>query len=111
MQFNQTIADIRDGALHAQLTEEWTELIASVMQQGKSGTLQLTLKVKPNGDALQVEAFVATKAPKPTVGAAIFYGDENGNLFRRNPRQMDIDDFTKRRVEAEPAAAKTGDAA
>lgn len=103
--FNHTIKSMRQGELHAQLTDELTELVAAVMQQGRGGTLTLKLTVKPDRGALFIDGDIATKLPKPRVGAAMFYGDEHGNLFSRDPKQTDIDDFTKARNERQE---KTG---
>lgn len=102
MNFNRTIQDIRDGQLLNLLNDKLAEVIASVNETGKSGTLTLTLKVKPNGeDALTISSDVKAKTPEPAVGDAIFFTDGQ-NLFRRNPRQADIEDeIAKKRSEKE----------
>lgn len=102
MNFNRTIQDIRDGQLLNLLNDKLAEVIASVAETGKSGSLTLTLKVKPNGeDALTISSDVKAKTPEPAVGDAIFFTDGQ-NLFRRNPRQADIEDeIAKKRSEKE----------
>lgn len=92
--FVETLALIRDGQLVIQCTDELQDLITAVVEHNKAGTLNLKLKVEPNGDnAVTIISEVKTVVPKPGVGKAIFYADQGGNLSRRDPRQRDIDDI------------------
>lgn len=92
MSFLSTIQNIREGALADQLTEELHDVLEGVEETGKAGSITLTLKIKPNGEsAVTIEPSVAAKVPKPTVGSALFFVS-GGNLVRRNPKQMDIED-------------------
>lgn len=103
MNFNRTIQDIRDGQLLALLSDKLAEVVEAVAEHGKAGAISLTLKVKPNGEgAVTITSEVKAKSPEPTVGDAIFFVDDNGNLLRRNPRQADIEDeIAKKRAEQE----------
>lgn len=96
MNFCESLALIRDGALVVQATEDLQDVITAVREQGKPGSFTLKLKVEPNGeDTVTITPEITTKEPKPSVGKGVFYTDDGGNLFRRDPRQRDIDDVLK----------------
>jgi hypothetical protein len=92
--FAAVIQEHRDGALHAELSEELQNLVAEVLTHGKAGSLTLVVDVKPAdkglGSALIVAAEIKTKPPKGERPAAIFFPDAEGNLFRRDPRQPEL---------------------
>lgn len=91
MDFCQSIALIRDGQLVVSLTDELQDVIASVREHGKSGSLTLKLKVNPNGDdTVEIVSEVKAVQARPSVGKAIFWTDTGGNLHRRDPRQGDM---------------------
>ena len=79
----------RNGVTHDELSDKLQELVAAVTEEGKSGTLTLTINVKPLGknDGLEVGADVKIKPPKPTVGVSIFFASPDNNLVRQDPRQ------------------------
>lgn len=106
MNFNRTIQDIRDGQLLNALNDKLADVIAAVAETGKVGSLTLTLKIKANGsDALTISSDVKAKTPEAAVGDAIFFTDGQ-NLFRRNPRQADLEDeIAKKRIEREEAVS------
>ena len=97
MSFIATLQNIRDGALVAQLTENLQDVVEAVSEHRKVGKLVITLTIKPNGDeAVTVSPSVKATKPEASVGDAMFFVSE-GNLVRRNPRQMDIEDELARR--------------
>lgn len=100
--FTRVISDVRDGQLLEQCSNEFAQLIESVQETGKSGAFTLTLKVRPNGErAVAISSAIKTSVPKPSIGEAMFF-TQDGNLFRRDPRQTDIEDeLAKKRREAE----------
>lgn len=102
MSFNATVQSIRDGALLELLTGKLNEVVEAVQEHRKVGTLSLTLTIKPNGeDAVTVVSKVGAKIPEGTVGDALFFVN-GGNLVRRNPRQIDIEDeIARKRSERE----------
>jgi hypothetical protein len=102
MSFNATIQNIRDGALLELLTGKLSEVVEAVQEHGKSGSLSITLNIKPNGDdAVTISSSVKAKVPEGTVGDALFFVS-GGNLVRRNPRQTDIEDeIARKRSERE----------
>jgi phosphoserine phosphatase len=93
MSFLTTLQQIREGALLQQLSDELQDVITSVVDHEKAGALQLTLKVKPNGDrAVIISSSVKATQAKASVGDAVFYADTGGTLHRSDPRQGDIED-------------------
>lgn len=91
MTFIATIQGIRDGSLVAKLNDELQDVVASVIEHGKSGALTLKIKVEKNGDnAVTLTTDVTAKQAQATVGSAIFFADQGGNLHRRDPRQGDL---------------------
>lgn len=96
MNFCEALALIRDGALVVQATEEFQDVVTSVIEHGKSGSFTLKLKVDPNGEGtVTITPDISAKQAKAGVGKAVFYADDGGNLMRRDPRQRDIDDVLK----------------
>lgn len=91
--FNQTIEQLRYGRLHDELTESLNTLTAAVASTGKVGEITLTIKLKPTGNAGQVEVIddVKIKTPKENKGTSIMFSTPEGNLQREDPRQLQID--------------------
>lgn len=83
----------RKGALHAELSEGLQEVVQAVMEQRKTGTVTLKLKVSPSNDGSTVFVTddVKVDAPKADRGGSIMYPDRNGNLHRSDPNQLTID--------------------
>jgi hypothetical protein len=100
--FIATIQGIRDGQLVSLLTDELQDVITSVIEHSKGGSISLKLKIEPNGDnAVTITSEVDAKQARPAVGKAIFYADTGGTLHRRDPRQGDmIDELARKREEA-----------
>jgi hypothetical protein len=107
MSFVTMLTAIRDGALITNLTDALKEVTQAVTQTGKEGKVDLTIEIKPNGEGVvTVKSKVKVTKPRPGVGDALFFFDEDGGLHRRDPRQMEMglgDDLAARR------AAKTKD--
>lgn len=99
MSFIAALQGIRDGQLVTMLSEEMQDVITSVIEHGKGGSITLKLKIEPNGDnAVTIVSEVDAKQAKPVIGKAIFYADTGGNLHRRDPRQGDmIDELARKR--------------
>ena len=91
--FAATLQDLDKGRLHAELTDALSEVVASVMQQGKAGKLTLTLTVKPaarRADMVVIGASVGKKLPEPDRPESLFYATDDGGLSRRDPNQADL---------------------
>lgn len=91
MNFCESLALIRDGNLVIQLTDELQDVITSVLEHNKAGSLTLKLKISPNGDnTVEIASEVKAVQARPGVGKAVFYADTGGNLHRRDPRQGEL---------------------
>lgn len=90
--FAAFIQEQRNGGLHGELSDALAELVVAVAEHRKKGMLQLRVIVIPNGDGVTVTVSDEIKltAPEGERGAAIFFVDDNGNLSRQNPRQIEL---------------------
>jgi len=91
--FLQTINSHDRGALSVEASEEFARLIGLVKERGKSGSITLTLKVKPiDADAESVTLVAAVKVtePKRVERSSIFFTTEENTLVRDNPKQADL---------------------
>ncbi len=82
------------GKTHIELGEALHDLIAKVRDTGKGGTLTLTVKVKPlkdDIDVLIVQDEIKLNLPEHDRKASMFYPDANGNLSRKDPRQLEFE--------------------
>jgi hypothetical protein len=95
--FTQTIAQIRRGAFVEHVNDRMTKLLMAVAEHQADGELNVTLKFKHNAEGQVVcVPRCKTKEPTKTVGDAIFYVTEDGELERTDPRQGDFEfDGTK----------------
>lgn len=108
--FTDVLRDMRRGRVVDAATEQLNELVRAVRETNKSGTLTLTLTIKPNGrgdNAIIAQAKVGTSTPKADLPDALFYADEDGNLLRDDPTQnrmfadtVDADGVVTERKEA-----------
>ncbi len=91
--FADLLREHRNGATHDELSDKLQELVAAVVEEGKSGTLSLTISIKPmgKGDGFEVSAAVKLAAPKPTPGVSIFFASPENNLVRQDPRQTNLE--------------------
>ena len=95
--FTTVIRDMRDGQVLEQCSDELAAVVQAVEETGKAGTFTLQLKISPNGErAVSISSAIKTSVPKPSIGAAMFF-TQDGNLFRRDPKQMDIEDEVARK--------------
>lgn len=111
------LCDLRGGKSVLELDSSLAELVDAVRRTGKAGTLTLRLNIRPaskgrSDDDVQVvmiEDAISVKAPQLERGASIFFAGIHGELTRRDPRQLTIDDV--RNVEPAPAPAPAPDPA
>lgn len=90
--FAAVIQEQRSGLLHSELSHELASLVSAVLSTGKAGTLTLAVKVTPNKDGVTVMVTdkVTVKMPEGERGAAVFFVQGDGNLVRRDPRQLEM---------------------
>lgn len=102
--FNSYVLEQRNGAMHAELSEEMAALVKSVQDHGKGGTLTVTINVKPGAKGTRmviVTDDIKVKAPRGERPATMFYVDGDGNLSRNDPTQPEL---PLRRVDVAPPA-------
>lgn len=88
--FPDFLREHRNGHTHDELSDALQALVADVNEQGKSGSLTLTITVKPvgKGDGLEVGVDIKSKPPKAAAGVSIFFPTPENNLVRQDPRQQ-----------------------
>lgn len=91
MTFTETLTALRKGQCLIEADEALRQLAKACMETGKKGTLTLTLTLKP-GDEESVTVLddVSPKLPKPDTRGSNLFVDEDGNLSRNNPRQLEM---------------------
>lgn len=85
----------RHGALHAELGETLAEVVQAVIEQGKNGSVTLSIKVAPTKDGASVFVTDDVKKNVPTAdrGGSIMFAAANGELTRNDPRQLSLERF------------------
>jgi hypothetical protein len=91
--FAEIVTDLRNGATHKELSVALMEAMAAAKRTGKMATVQLTIKIKPQGDR-QVEVVDAIRRtiPEPTRAPTIMFVDDRQGLTRYDVRQMTLDE-------------------
>lgn len=88
----QTLAEIRRGAFNEHCNERLTKLLVAVAEHQADGEISITLKFKHNAEGQVVcTPKCKTKEPTRSVGDAIFYVTEEGDLERTDPRQANFE--------------------
>lgn len=91
--FSQTVESLRYGTLHDDLTDSINQLTEAVTRTGKTGTLTLSIKLKPTNNSGQIEVIDDIKLglPKENKGTSIMFATPENNLQREDPRQLNIE--------------------
>lgn len=85
------LKQIRNGNLVYEMNQEIEAVVQAVRETRKGGELTLKVKIKPlkaGSDALDVDAEVSARIPKPPRPVSIFYPTADNTLSRNDPRQM-----------------------
>jgi hypothetical protein len=92
--FPETILQMNNGAAVTELSDALEKVVAAVRAAGKSGSITLTISVKPaskgSTNVLMVESQVKSKLPAPDRGMTVFYATEDNKLVRSDPRQQTL---------------------
>ncbi len=94
--FAVTLQDLRDGRVHAELSQQFGELVCKVKETGKAGEITLKIKVKPASRGSDVDKVVVSDAisvnlPKPERGEDFFWLTDSNELSRNHPRQGNLE--------------------
>lgn len=96
--FNKLLTELNEGSTHAALTAELSELLRTVQNTGRGGSLTLKIKVAPatrtqsdGVDKITITADRKLELPKPVSPTDFFWLTEEGETSRNHPRQNDLD--------------------
>lgn len=83
----------RGGKDLADLSQRLSEVTAAVIETGKTGSVTLTLSVKPakrGQAALMLESKLAAKVPGIEPESSFWFGTKDGILQKEDPRQAQM---------------------
>jgi hypothetical protein len=87
-----TMRDIKKGRLVEEATAALAEVVRSVDELQKPGSITITLTVKPgDGNEKTIVAMLAIKKPAREIPPAIFFSDADGDLHREDPAQREME--------------------
>jgi hypothetical protein len=92
--FSQFLHEHNRGAGHTRASEALQALVSAVLDTGKKGSVTVTVSVEPmkgNPDAMLTTIDVKEKLPVNASKPAVFYADDDGNLSRTDPGQLQLD--------------------
>lgn len=102
----QVLLDMRNGAVAADVSAKFDEVVKAVLDTGGKGELTVKLFVKPSkmgmgGCVIEVETEHECKLKKPelAIGRSVFFVTKEGRLTREDPNQAAM-------FEQPPAAKK-----
>jgi hypothetical protein len=93
----QVLLDMRQGAVAADVSKKFDEVVQAVIETGGKGELTLKLSVKPSkmgmgGCVIEVETSHECKLRKPQldIGKSTFFVSREGKLTRDDPNQTSM---------------------
>jgi hypothetical protein len=88
------LREIRKGRPVEEATLALNDVVRAVDETGKSGSVTIVLTVKPakhGGPEKTLIAEVKAKKPIAEIAPAVFFSDGDGDLFRVDPRQEEME--------------------
>lgn len=96
--FNKLLNELNEGSTHAGLTADMSELLKTVQNTGRGGSLTLKIKVAPalrnqtgGVDKITITAERKLELPKPVAPSDFFWLTEDGETSRSHPRQNELE--------------------
>lgn len=95
--FSLFLVDLNDGHTHAGLTGDLAELLQTVRNTGRSGSLTLKVKIAPASkggtevDKITITAERKLELPKPEQPSDFFWLTADAEPTRQHPRQHALD--------------------
>ena len=94
--FGVFLQELRDGRVHADLSQQMEELLAKVKETGKGGELSLKIKIKPatrggDVDKVTISDLITLSLPKPERGEDFFWLTDDNDLTRNHPKQASLE--------------------
>ena len=87
------LREIRKGRPVEEASTALADVVRAVDETGKEGSVTIVLKVKPTkhgGPEKQLLCEVKANKPICDIPAAVFFSDDEGDLFRIDPRQEEM---------------------
>lgn len=87
------LREYRNGRAADVASQKMAELVRVVDETGKSGTLTITFKVKPEkggGSQKTIACDIKAKMPELDLPEAVFFSDDEGSLHRSDPQQREM---------------------
>lgn len=95
--FSSFLLELARGKTHEELSQALQDVTAKVIETGKKGSLTLNLTIelldKDPANGLRLTDEIKTKLPEHDRPGSMFFRTTDGNLSRRDPRQMSFDDL------------------
>ncbi len=92
--FILTLQNLGRGNSVDELSEQLQEVVESVRQTGKQGSITYKVIIKPagrnNSEQLIVRDEISSSTPKPDREESIFWATDQNHLVRENPRQQNL---------------------
>ena len=88
------LREIRKGRPVEEATQALADVVRAVDETGKKGSVTITLNVIPSkhgGPEKTLVAEVKSKKPIADIAPAVFFSDQDGDLFRVDPRQEEME--------------------
>lgn len=99
MNLSEVINTQRKGRCLMDAQQAFQDVVKACIATGKKGKFTISLEIKAAEDSTVVlRDEITTRIPKPEVSSTTFYADEQGALFREDPRQPEFPEVA--RVEA-----------
>jgi hypothetical protein len=96
-EFGSFLLEQARGRTHDELSQALQDVTRKVIETGKKGSLTLVLNIalldKDPANGLVITDEIKTKLPEHDRPASMFFPTSDGNLSRRDPRQMSFDDL------------------
>ena len=93
--FNLFLADLNDGQTHAGLTADLDELLRTVRNTGRAGSMTLKIKISPASkggevDKITINADRKLELPKPEQPSDFFWLTDPAEPTRQHPRRHQL---------------------
>ena len=88
------LREIRKGRPVEEATIALNDVVRAVDETGKPGSVTITLKISPakhGGPEKTLTAEIKAKKPIAEIAPAVFFSDAEGDLFRFDPRQEEME--------------------
>lgn len=91
MNIIETLTQQRKGNAIIEATEKLQNLVKACRKTGKKGKMTITLTIKPTNTEMMLADDIRVDLPKADAAASVFYDDEQGALYRDDPKQHELE--------------------